>query len=216
MTILLDTGVLLRLTADSGEIGAPFKEDVESGVGHGAVAVSTVTFVETTRLHHHERVDLGCHPAVWRRERLRSGLREIPISGDIAVESVLLMNTGFHSDPADQPIVATAMLEGMRLATTDRRIIGWAQRTRPVPLVDPAAGTHASEFHGWATRRRRFNELTCRLARRLVVDARVMPVDTAALRCGLASGERYGQRGDAARRALPFGANVGCSSSLRG
>ena len=129
MTILLDTGVLLRLTADNGGIGAPFREDVESGVGHGAVAVSTVTFVETTRLHHHERVDLGCHPAVWRRERLRSGLREIPISGDIAVESVLLMNTGFHSDPADQLIVATAMLEGMRLATTDHRV-GTADATR--------------------------------------------------------------------------------------
>ena len=62
-------------------------------------------------VHHHIRgdhpaapswtIDLGCHPAVWRRERLRSGLREIPIGGDIAVESVFLMNTGFHSDPAD-------------------------------------------------------------------------------------------------------------------
>ena len=51
------------------------------------------------------------------------------------------MNTGFHSDPADQLIVATAMLAGMRLATTDRQIIGWAQRTRLLPLVDPAART---------------------------------------------------------------------------
>ena len=143
MSLLLDTNVLLRLAVDSGDISEAFKEEVESGLGDGSVAVSTVTFVETTRLHHHERVDLGCHPAVWRRERLRSGLREIPIGGDIAVESVLLMNTGFHSDPADQLIVATAMLGGMRLATTDRRIIGWAQRTRLIPLADPTATTHA-------------------------------------------------------------------------
>ena len=141
MTILLDTNVLLRLTADSGEIGAPFKADVESALEDGGVAVSTVTFVETTRLHHHGRIDLGCHPAVWRHERLRSGLLEIPIGGEIAVESVLLMNTGFHNDPADQLIVATAMLEGMRLATTDRRIIAWAQRTRLVPVVDPTGHT---------------------------------------------------------------------------
>ena len=141
MTILLDTNILLRLTADSGEIGAPFKEDVESALEDGGVAVSTVTFVETTRLHHHGRIDLGCHPAVWRLERLRSGLLEIPIGGEIAVESVLLMNTGFHNDPADQLIVATAMLEGMRLATTDRRIIAWAQRTRLVPVVDPTGRT---------------------------------------------------------------------------
>ena len=143
MSLLLDTNVLLRLTADSDDISDSFKAEVESGLDHGTVAVSTVTFVETTRLHHHGRIDLGGHPAAWRRERLQSGLKEIPIGGEIAVESVLLMNSGFHADPADQLIVATAMLRGMRLATTDRRIIGWAQRTRLVPVADPTAGVHA-------------------------------------------------------------------------
>ena len=107
--------------------------------------MSTVTFVETTRLHHHGRIDLRCHPAVWRRERLRSGLREIPVDGDIAVESVLLMNTGFHNDPADQLIVATVMLAGMRLATTDRQIVGWARRTRLLPLADPTLRTRQTD-----------------------------------------------------------------------
>lgn len=137
--MLLDTNVLLHLAMDSSRIAEPFKEEVESGLGCGGVVVSTVTFVETTRLHHHGRIDLGCHPAVWRRERLQSGLREIPIDGDTAVESVLLMNTGFHSDPADQLIVATAMLTGMRLATTDRKIIRWAYRTRLVSVINPTA-----------------------------------------------------------------------------
>ena len=138
MSLLLDTNVLLRLTADSDDISDSFKAEVESGLDHRSVAVSTMTFVETTRLHHHGRIDLGCNPAVWRRERLQSGLKEIPVGGEIAVESVLLMNSGFHADPADQLIVATAMLEGMRLATTDRRIVDWAHRTRLVPLVDPS------------------------------------------------------------------------------
>ena len=142
MSILLDTNVLLRLTVDSAEISTTFKEEIESALEDGGVAVSTVTFVEATRLHHHGRVDLGGHPAVWRRERLRSGLREIPVDGDIAVESVLLMNTGFHNDPADQLIVATAMLTGMHLATTDRRIIEWAQRTRLVPLAETRADSN--------------------------------------------------------------------------
>ena len=137
MNLLLDTNVLLRLAIGSDEISESFKHDVESGLARGSIAVSTVTFVEITRLHHHGWIDLGCHPSVWRRERLRSGLREVPIGGEIAVESVLLMNTGFHSDPADQLIVATAMLAGMRLATTDRKIIGWARQTRLVSLVNP-------------------------------------------------------------------------------
>ena len=137
MSLLLDTNVLLRLAVDNEEISESFKDEVESDLSRGGVAVSAMTFVETTRLHHHGRIDLGCHPALWRRERLRSGLREIPVSGEIAVESVLLMNSGFHSDPADQIIVATAMLAGMRLATTDRQIIDWAQRTRLIPLAAP-------------------------------------------------------------------------------
>ena len=139
MNLLLDTNVLLRLAVASESVRDSFKREVESGLAQGSVAVSAITFVETTRLHHHGRIDLGCHPGVWRSERLRSGLREVPIGGEIAVESVLLMNAGFHNDPADQLIVATAMLGGMRLATMDRKIIAWAQRTRLVPLLDPSA-----------------------------------------------------------------------------
>ena len=139
MNLLLDTNVLLRLAAASESVSDSFKQEVESGLGQGSVAVSSITFVETTRLHHHGRIDLGCHPGVWRSERLRSGLREIPIGGEIAVESVLLMNAGFNNDPADQLIVATAMLGGLRLATMDRKIIAWAQRTRLVPLLNPSA-----------------------------------------------------------------------------
>ena len=139
MSMLLDTNVLLRLVTDNPHIGESFKQAVESGLDNGDVAVSAVTFMETTRLHHHRRIDLGCHPATWRRERLMSGLLEIPIDGDLAVESVLLMNSGFHRDPADQLIVATAMRTGMELATFDSAIQDWASRTRLIALRDPTA-----------------------------------------------------------------------------
>lgn len=139
MSVLLDTNVLLRLVSDSPQIGEPFKRDIEVALDESDVAVSAVTFMETTRLHHHRRIDLGCHPATWRRERLMSGLREIAIDGDIAVESVLLMNSGFHRDPAEQLIVATAMRTGMELATFDSAIKEWASRTHLIALRDPAA-----------------------------------------------------------------------------
>ena len=135
--MLLDTNVLLRLVTDSPHIGESFKQAVETGLDNGDVAVSAVTFMETTRLHHHRRIDLGCHPATWRRERLMSGLLEIPIDGELAVESVLLMNSAFHRDPADQLIVATAMRTGMELATFDAAIQDWASRTRLIALRDP-------------------------------------------------------------------------------
>ena len=137
--MLLDTNVLLRLVTDSPHIGESFKQAVETGLDNGDVAVSAVTFMETTRLHHHRRIDLGCHPATWRRERLMSGLLEIPIDGELAVESVLLMNSAFHRDPADQLIVATAMRTGMELVTFDSAIQDWASRTRLIALRDPTA-----------------------------------------------------------------------------
>ncbi len=136
--MLLDTNVLLRLATDSPHIGESFKQAVETGLDNGDVAVSAITFMETTRLHHHRRIDLGCHPATWRVERLMSGLLEIPIDGELAVESVLLMNSGFHRDPADQLIVATAMRTGMELATFDAAIQDWASRSRLIVLRDPA------------------------------------------------------------------------------
>ena len=128
--MLLDTNVLLRLATDSPHIGESFKQAVETGLDNGDVAVSAITFMETTRLHHHRRIDLGCHPATWRVERLMSGLLEIPVDGELAVESVLLMNSGFHRDPADQLIVATAMRTGMEWAPFDAAIQDWASRTR--------------------------------------------------------------------------------------
>ncbi|MCY3861604.1 MAG: hypothetical protein OXG34_11170 [bacterium] len=66
MTILLDTNILLRLVADSSRISKSFKAQVESVLGDGGVAVSSATFMEATRLHLQERIDLGCHPSVWR------------------------------------------------------------------------------------------------------------------------------------------------------
>lgn len=138
MSLLLDTNVLLGLVTDSADLSDSFKHEIEERLDNGEVAVSAVTFVETTRLHHHRRIDLACHPATWRRERLASGLREIPVDGEIAVESVLVMNSGFHRDPADQMIVATAMRAGMELATIDRAISDWAARTRLVALRNPA------------------------------------------------------------------------------
>ena len=138
MRLLLDTNVLLRFTEGSSEIGPSLKYRVEKCLADGLVAVSVVSFAEAARLHNQGHLDFGIHPAVWRRERLKTGLREIPVDGNIAVESVLLMETGFHRDPIDQLIVATAMLAGMDLATTDSQIVEWARRTRLVNLADPA------------------------------------------------------------------------------
>ena len=60
---------------------------------------------------------------LWRRVQLEQGMVEIPMDGKTGMRAADL--TGFHPDPADRLIVATA-LEGHRLITADKRILGWS------------------------------------------------------------------------------------------
>jgi PIN domain nuclease of toxin-antitoxin system len=60
--------------------------------------------------------------ASWRRTLLEEGLVEIVVDGEIGIRANELK--GFHGDPADRLIVATA-LEGHQLVTSDRRILDW-------------------------------------------------------------------------------------------
>ena len=68
------------------------------------------------------RLDFPENVGLWRRELLGQGLVEIPVDGEIGVRAYEL--AGFHGDPADRIIVATA-LQGHRLVTADERILGW-------------------------------------------------------------------------------------------
>ncbi len=71
------------------------------------------------------RIGLAVDAGLWRRELLEQGMNEIPVDGKIGIRAVGL--DGFHADPADRLIVATA-LEGHSLVTADKRILGWRGR----------------------------------------------------------------------------------------
>ena len=68
------------------------------------------------------RIQLPTDLDSWRRDLLRYGLVEIPVSGEIAMRAGLLPD--MHGDPCDRLIVATA-LEGHELVTADARILAW-------------------------------------------------------------------------------------------
>ena len=70
------------------------------------------------------------------RLRFRSdGLGEIPPTGDIMVKAVQLGDDGFHKDPMDRIIVATALQTGCSLATADTQILIWAERTGQLSIL---------------------------------------------------------------------------------
>ena len=84
-----------------------------------------VTFWEIAILAEKNKLVLGCDPARWRSDRIADGIRELPLRGTEAVRAVALGREGFHGDPADRFIMATALLGGHTLLTTDREILAW-------------------------------------------------------------------------------------------
>ncbi|MCY3540174.1 MAG: type II toxin-antitoxin system VapC family toxin [Acidimicrobiia bacterium] len=123
--LLLDTNALLWVTQDNPRLCPRALKIIREGWYVDSVAVSVVTFWEIAMLAERNRLNLECTPARWRCERLEEGLRELPLHGTEAVHAVALGREGFHQDPADRFIVATAILGGHTLLTTDRKILAW-------------------------------------------------------------------------------------------
>ncbi len=136
--ILLDTHVLLWGLQDGHQIGPHTRRLLDESLIQGNLAVSAVTFTEVARLYRKGVINLGTAPDLWHEAQLAKGLRELPVTGKIALRGVSLMDSGFHSDPDDQTIVATAILGNHKLVTADRAIQKWCMRTREVRFVDPS------------------------------------------------------------------------------
>ena len=121
--LIMDTHTLVWLRYGDGRLGNDARRESELAWQNDDAAVSAFTFWEVAMLRAKDRVDSPEDVAAWRRELLGQGLIEIPVDGDIGIRANAL--AGFHSDPADRIIVATA-LGGHRLVTADERILAWS------------------------------------------------------------------------------------------
>ncbi|MCP5103423.1 MAG: type II toxin-antitoxin system VapC family toxin [bacterium] len=64
------------------------------------------------------KIELPLPPDEWFKEAIKfHGIKEIPITSDIAAKSALLPR--FHNDPCDRIIIATSILENMIIITKD-------------------------------------------------------------------------------------------------
>ena len=135
--IHLDTHVLIRLLAGDTTLGGSMVDLLSEALARSELAASAIVFTEVAQLHVKGRVDLGMSPERWLQERVRDGLRVVPVTPDIAVRAPMLETTGFHGGPIDRLIAATAMQGDHTLVTADRRIVEWADRTRLLTVVTP-------------------------------------------------------------------------------
>ncbi len=135
--ILLDTHVLIWVASqNTAKLDAEKLEALDATIREGSAAVSSVTFWE---LEHARRDPANSVSSSWstrevRQRLLARGLIDVTPTAEVFIASVELGDTGFHSDPMDRIIAATAINRGWPLATFDRRIIAWANQTGRLQL----------------------------------------------------------------------------------
>jgi len=129
--LLLDTHVLLWLDRDDSSLGPQARASLEAAWNEGGVAVSSISFWEAAMLQQRGRIQLPLPASRWRIDWLEAGLQELPLGGAIALAATEL--AGFHADPADRFITATALLHQAQLVTADSAILSWSD---PFPRLD--------------------------------------------------------------------------------
>jgi PIN domain nuclease of toxin-antitoxin system len=119
--IVLDTHVLVWLALDDSKLGRRTAALIDRALHEDAVGVCSFSFWEVGMLVAKRRLRVA--PNTLRSRALSSGMIELALDGVVAIESTRLR--GFHGDPADRIIVATALANQAALATADERILRW-------------------------------------------------------------------------------------------
>ena len=121
--ILLDTHTLVWLDEGSDRLGKKSLSHIDQSLKVGELFVSVISFWEVAMLVNKGRLDIRMDLNLWRKNLLDSGLQELAVSGDVAMDSALLDD--FHGDPADRMIVASSRYLNAKLYTADEKILAW-------------------------------------------------------------------------------------------
>jgi PIN domain nuclease of toxin-antitoxin system len=126
-TLLLDTHVWLWV-AGGERIAPQARKLIESAAANDGLALSAISIWEVGMLAAKGRIALRQDCLAWVSEFLeKTGVRLLPLSARIAIGSSFLPD-GFHGDPADRMIVATAIASSATLVTRDAQILAYARR----------------------------------------------------------------------------------------
>jgi PIN domain nuclease of toxin-antitoxin system len=120
--ILLDTHVAVWLLIDKG-LGRQSQKVVDKALAEDQLAISTFSFWELAMLIAKRRLRALRSASEQRAKMLTAGIRELPLTGDIAILAAELES--LNADPADRIIAATAIAHDATLMTADANILGW-------------------------------------------------------------------------------------------
>lgn len=127
MNFLLDTHTWIQRV-----LGEPLPATVEKVLEEAdTLALADISLWEAAKMVELGRLELDVPLEEFYRCALSPEIRILAITPAIARKASELEALGFHKDPADQLIVATALVHGLRLISDDSRIRQWGQ----VPLL---------------------------------------------------------------------------------
>jgi PIN domain nuclease of toxin-antitoxin system len=121
--IILDTHIWVWWVHGDPKLSQSATQVIQSHESSG-IGVSAISCWEVAKLVEYQRLKLPCTVLDWLNQALAyPGMILVELTPEIVVTSTQL--TGFHRDPADQIIVATAKVHGCPLVTVDTKIVGY-------------------------------------------------------------------------------------------
>jgi PIN domain nuclease of toxin-antitoxin system len=125
--ILLDTHAAVWV-AIGDRLGRKSRRIAERALAADQLVISAFSFWELAMLIGKGRLRLLKSASEARTRLVGSGIREIALTGEIAILAAEL--TGLNGDPADRIIAATAIANDATLVTADENLLRWRHRLK--------------------------------------------------------------------------------------
>ena len=119
--ILLDTHILIWLLIAPENLAPKAKKVILAARKSGSLALSAISLWEMAWLAQNKRIEVDVSVDSFVK-KCASYVQVLPITPEIAVRSVQFPKS-YPNDPQDRIIGATAIVEGIRLLTHDKRIV---------------------------------------------------------------------------------------------
>lgn len=127
--IILDTHIWIWWVDDNPKLSTQNRQLIKANQASG-LGISIISCWEIAKLVEKNRLIFKCPVEEWLELALKyPGVQLLELSLPIIIQSTRL--SGFHADPADQIIVATAMISGSLLLTQDEKILNYLQKNTP-------------------------------------------------------------------------------------
>ncbi|MEX0674728.1 MAG: type II toxin-antitoxin system VapC family toxin [Gaiellaceae bacterium] len=126
--MVLDTHAWVWWTESPRKLSRSARDTI---AGAERIGVATISCFEFVVLAERGRITVDRDSAEWARQALaQDRVEELSLTADIAVAAALLERKGFHGDPGDRIIYATARAHDAPLVTKDARLLRFdPQRT---------------------------------------------------------------------------------------